>query len=213
MEGRSERPQGIYSLEEISERYNILLVDTSALISPLALGENRKALKIGEKIKVSETKSEAALPLMEFIENGGSFYVTFLILEEYTPPILSYHSERKLKSNELGEITREFIESRGLEIEIRNELAKMIEDRGRTLKLDEDEWVLYKKFERLFRKIGINYKISDNDLDFLVSGAVVSQTRDSCALMSNDFGILRTWNYFLRYTGIDYNKLGFFFKR
>ena len=56
-------------------------------------------------------------------------------------------------------------------------------------------------------------KISSADLECLLTGAVLSETGNPTALISNDWGIRNCWREILIYLDSDFDRLGFFSRR
>ena len=93
----------------------------------------------------------------------------------------------------------------------RSRLIRYLEDEGRILKLNEKEQGLYKNLFEKYKKCGDYYGLSEVDFNLLISGAVVAQTREPSAIISNDItGLARTWNFFLKKENISREKFGFF---
>ena len=83
------------SLEEVSKEYPIMLIDTSTLLGIL---RTKSRATIGEKISNEEEKINSAIFFREFLENGGNFYLTPNILEEYLSRT-NYPYKKMIKKN------------------------------------------------------------------------------------------------------------------
>ena len=70
-------------------------------------------------------------------------------------------------------------------------LACILEEKDRVVVLNDFEKINYQIFSDMI--IDNPYKIGRVDMDFLLTGAALVSNSRSIALLSNDFGILKTW--------------------
>ena len=200
------------TLEEISERYPFILVDTSTL-SWSSFGNTKTGLDFEGIMSISEDKIKSAIFFKEFLEGGKNFYVTQFILREYARN--AYYPYSKIIKN------RKNISKKGLELyrkkrEESREIGKLVrafEENGGILELDEDERKLYGQMSRKYSFLKRKRDISEADYDFLISGVVVSMKRDLTSLISNDFKILYSWIDLLKKEKLTTEQLGFFIRK
>ena len=200
------------TLEEISERYPFILVDTSTL-SWSSFGNIKTGLDFEGIMSISEDKIKSAIFFKEFLEGGKNFYVTQFILREYDHT--SHYPYSKIIKK------RKNISRKGLELyrkkrEESREIGKLVrafEENGGILELDEDERKLYGQMSRKYSFLKRKRDISEADYDFLISGVVVSMKRDLTSLVSNDFKILYSWIDLLKKEKLTPEQLGFFIRK
>ena len=83
--------------------------------------------------------------------------------------------------------------------------------REKILKLNENEKSIYQDLsEKWCSKFKISEKLSETDINLLISSRVLTETRGSCALISNDFEIFYLWKDIIRKENSLDNKWPFF---
>ncbi|MBI2043372.1 hypothetical protein HYT25_03215 [Candidatus Pacearchaeota archaeon] len=209
MEDRVKSVQRIVSFDDIISRYNFVLLDTSALVSSLRFKRENEIVKNEEYYTDCY---QSAIFLFKYAEKN-KFYVTPLVLQEYLTGcrelkrIININQSKSEKNRYSGLI--QLIESQCRE---NDNLARILDMKNK-VNLEDDEKLLYENIKRRLSWIKENYKLGEADIDFLTHGIVISRTRGSISLVSNDFGILKAWNDFLRFTKTDKKQLGFFIRK
>jgi predicted nucleic acid-binding protein len=202
------------SLNDITLAYSTVLLDTCALLYPLNGSLSRSnARTIKEKILISEQMRDSAIFFKEFLEEGGNFCVTPLIIGEYIKgSYYSYKNRIKKGRGPKGDLL-EFHRKRKEESEEMRRLIRVLEDNRRIFQLDEDEQRIYRGLREKYSKTLRRNELRETNIDFLVSGVVVSKTRNPTCLISNNFRILRSWGDILNLEKIPYRQLRFFLRR
>ena len=203
------------SLKDVVLEYPTILFDTCALAHSL---NGSSDIPIGRtttqrQISISEQTHDSAIFFREFLEAGGSFYITSLVQEEYIPNRFSTYKKKvkrgKCSTGDPLKLNRK----RNEESKERNKLIGKLEENRRILQFDEHEQKRYKSLCKKYSEILRRNGLKETNIDFLISGVVVSKTRDPTCLISNNFRILYSWNDILNLEGIDSRQLGFFLRR
>ena len=170
----------VASLEEISEDYPIILVDTCALIGYLNFSE-----VVNAKVDSAYTmKVDSANFFKKYIDDGAGIYVTSSVFREYS----------------IGSSSSSHIK----------DLLDTIQSNSRILEFDEDERKLYNEKSRKYSEIKNKFLVGNADYDLLVSAFVLPEVRKKpVALVSNDIGILRAWKFLLMKEDLNLDKLRF----
>lgn len=199
----------LYNLDKILQEYPITLIDTSSLSRSFA--DNRILTQPNGKNIVLEKNHEFRVELMKYIEREYPFFITYLVYNEYlNKPHYNYKKALKEADRRKAKHRKPLIRRiRDAEKEERK-LIRMFEDKERVLEFHGNERILYGNFYERYHDVQNMYELSDVDVDLLISAAVLAQTRDSCALLSNDFGIVKGWGYFLKKEKLNIKQFGFF---
>lgn len=203
----------IKTLEEISERYGFILIDTSSLTWSSLKNIEVRLLDFEGLMSIPKEIIKSTVLFKEFLEERKNFYVTQLILEEYNHN--AYYPYKKIIKN------RKKISKKGLKLcrkkrEASKEMGKLVralEENGGILELDEDERKLYGKMSKKYSFLKRKRNISETDFDFLIAGVVVSMRRNLTSLISNDFGIFYSWRELLKKEKLEPEQLGFFVRK
>ena len=211
----------LQTLERVVSKYSIVLMDTSVISH--YLGGNQNPISIEEKMIVLEENHQCRIVLIDYLNKGLPCFMTSSVLEElqvgdhynYKKMIKrasSYKNARLIpkagsdKAKELLELRRKIKNAQ----KERRKLIITFQENDRVLELNRNEIDLYNLFYKAYSGLLSLYKLSEVDFDLLVSGAVIAQTRESSALVSNDIrGIAHAWNYILRKEKISLKKFGF----
>ncbi len=196
------------TLEELISEYPIILMDTCAILH--YIGENKDPHSPEEKMIVLEKQHQFITILTDYIGKGIPCFITSLVFEE--SQIKGHYPYKKIIKNKRTQHNRELLDRsrkiKNAEKEM-NKLSITFQENDRILELNEDEQNLYNIFDEKYSTLKGKYNLSDVDFDLLVSGAVISQTRESSALVSNDSGITYAWHPVLRNEKINHKKFGF----
>jgi len=201
------------SLEEISSGYGMIVIDTCAFHEILRPNSNLKSTE--EKLKHYLIKKEC---LRFWKENVGFYdncYTTSEVIKEMRE-VRHYSYKDAIKGDYFMKKKPYLLQLRRTIKDLnkeRNRLATYIEDKEKILKLNRDEDYLYDIFYEKYFELKDDYALFDVDFDLLISGAVTSQTRESSAILSNDFGIVRAWSSFLEAEKLSKEKFGFFVRK
>jgi len=85
--------------------------------------------------------------------------------------------------------------------------------RKKVIRLNENEKNISKDLYKKYKKFRQSKELSKVDFDFIVCGRTLIETRGSCALISNDWGIFYMWKDILRNEKLSSKKLGFFCRK
>lgn len=200
----------IKTLEEISEKYPFILVDTSSLTWASFKNIETSLLDFEGTMSIPVEIGKSAIFFKEFLEGGKNFYVTQFILREYNHS--AYYPYNKI-IKKYKNISKKSLELYRKKREVSKEVGKLVrafEENYGILELDENERKLYGKMSRKYSFLKRKRDISEADFDFLISGFVLSRTRDLTSLISNDFGIFYSWIDLLKREKLTPETLGFF---
>lgn len=209
----------LYYLSELAEMYDLLLIDTCALLSPLH--KRAEILSLSDKIEIRRIAAESARFFMDFVERDGELFVTRRILKECEPffrgnleqKICSSQKREKFLESPIeddeddGHYLRRMNRKKGYE---KNGLCAMFSKIGNIVSLEQNKF--YKHLRKKYSSLASWYGVHKTDFDFFVSGAVLS-SNGPVALISNDIPILNLWSYFLKIEGGDSSDFGFFVRR
>ena len=168
------------SLEEISEDYPIILVDTCALIGYQGFSEVVNARVDSAYSYRINMEVDSAIFFKKYINEGVGIYVTSFVFREYS----------------IGSSSSSYIK----------DLLDAIQSNSRILQLDEDERKLYNEISRKHHGVKNKFGLGYTDCDFLVSGIA---RKEPVALVSNDIGILHAWKFLLMKEGLSLDELSF----
>jgi len=200
------------SLEEISEDYPIILVDTCALLGKLRVDKTKK--NIEEKILLSKMGADSAIFFREFLENGRGFYLTQNILEEYLRGT-NYPYKKNAKKNS-GNIQGDYLilmRKKRENSKEKRKLTSLLEELGRIFKFEENELEMYSKFSHKYCALMKEEGIRPNGYDLLISGLTSGVKRWPTCIISNDFKLLRSWKKILKIERKDPSQLGFIIRK
>ncbi len=215
----------LQTLEKIVSRYSIILMDTSVLSH--YLGGNQDPISIEEKMIMLEEEHQSGTVLMDYLKKGIPCFITHLVSEEFQNRVHypykkmikragSYKDARLIpkagsyKGKELLKFRRKIKAAQ----KERTKLIYTFQENNKILELTEDEHNLYNIFYKRYSNLSSSYKLSDVDFDLLVSGAVISQTRKSSALICNDIrGISYAWKHIRRQENISSKQFGFVLRK
>ena len=168
------------SLEEISEEYPIILIDTCALIGYYGYSKSDNA----NYDSIYNVYVDSANFFKKYIDDGMEIYVTSSVFKEYSD----------------GDSSSVY----------RKNLLHAIQSNSRILKLDEDERKLHNEMSRKYYVIKDKFGLGYTDYDFLISGGILSKVRkEPVALISNDMGIFHAWKFLLMKENLDLDGLRF----
>ncbi|GEM_PF-4005211 len=198
----------LLSLEEISRDYPFVILDTSALLYPIG---RKRIQTLKDKIHLSRVERDSAVFFKKSLPQLN-IYVTDLILKEY-------FSEKRRPCKGMPYFTtrkKEVMKLRSMRMDAHRKKRKLAEAFGinnRVISescLSEEERsnyeILLEEHSYFEEKYGLSYP----DLDFLVLGSAISQSRESVSLISNDSGIINAWNEMLKKYKSSPERLGFF---
>lgn len=168
------------SLEEISEKYPIILIDTCALIEYYGCSRSDNA----NYDSIYNVYVDSANFFKKYIDDGMGIYVTSSVFKEYSDG--------------------------GSSSVYRKNLLHAIQSNSRILKLDKDERKVYSKISRKYSKVKNKFDIGYTDYELLVSAVVLSRVRkEPVALISNDMGIFHAWKFLLMKENLNLDELRF----
>lgn len=199
------------SLEEISSSYKLIIIDNSAFQQILSSNSNLKSIE--EKLEHYLMKKKS---LQFWKKNMGyyeNYYTTLEVIEEMRN-VGHYPYKKAIKKDYF--MDKNMLKLRRTIRDLNQEgsrLIRYLEEKERILKLNKDEAYLYDIFYGKYLELRDTYELFGVDFDLLISGAVIAQTRESSAIISNDFGIVRAWSSFLEAEKVSKEKFGFFVRK
>jgi|TARA_Y100000310_G_scaffold107162_2_gene105612 hypothetical protein len=194
------------SFKGVTLEYPITLIDTSALLHPLEGCPDKEDKSYQARILYSRISLNSSIFFRRFLEQRNTFYVTRNVLEEYTPePLRKVSPSHGIKYLLFNERQRND--------EKRRDFIELLRSNGNVIQLSEREQEYYSFFNRAHKDIMDRERLSETDSDLLISGVVVSKTRGATCLISNDFGILRSWKDLVRGGKIAPEEFGFFLRK
>ena len=210
------REDTLQTLEQIASRYPIILMDTSAIERYL---EWKKAILPYSKEKETELdeRQKFRAKLKEYVEEGMPIFLTTLVSREYLgerhyryTKVIKKSPPMAVSDQKLVMRIRRKIRDKGKE---KKRLIGIFEERNRILDLKSNNMALYNELDKKYEDLKGEHNLSETDFDFLISGAVLEKTRYSVALVSNDFGIVPVWRYFLKHEHVRRDRLSFFTRK
>jgi len=205
--------KALRSLEELSSDYSSFLFDTCTLIRPYKKDRKPKIVvpSLSEMAESIQIELNSAISFSNHFKQQDNFYVTKNVLGEYIYS-KSYPYKVKIKKKSVQhnrgklELCRKIKEL----LKERRRLANVLEDNGRVLAMKVGERLLHKDFSVKYYNFVEKYLLSNTDFDLLISGAVLSKTKDPVALFSIDFGIGKAWKELLEREKMSQERFGFF---
>ncbi len=199
-------------LDDLCKEFQILLLDTSAIVSPL--DREFKGNRLIDRINLKKAEGASSVFFNKCLKEKGVFYITQKVFDECyreeNPPIreaLAKYENMKLSKKE----KKYFGSICSLKKE-RSSLLKSFKKYKKIINLDNPE---SKRYQEVFRRnfsLKSKNKLSDVDYDLLITGAVLSQTRGETAVLSNDFPLLYSYNALVNKEKIDFVNYGFFIR-
>ncbi|MFH1308303.1 MAG: hypothetical protein ABIH72_05615 [archaeon] len=206
------------ALDELVQDYSLCLFDTSALICPMGKNERERRLFEEEDFYKSARKLNSAVQFYKYLEalivQGENILVTQKVLDEFSHK-LYFHIKKFLRQMgqfeypgaELCEARARKVESKG-----RRGLVESIQTYNKILDLSLKERGMYNRYHQAYFYLPEKFKLSEADIDVLISGAVLANTRGKTCIISNDTGISRAWRKFMHYSHIEDGQLDFFIR-
>jgi len=199
-------------LDDLCEEFEILLVDTSALIRPL--DKEVKKSKLIDRINSERMESDSSIFFNKCLKEKGVFYITSEIFQECYKgkPLLIREVLSKYDGLKLSKKEKEYFSSVCSLKKERSHLLKSFKKEKKIISLNDLE---ERKYQEIFKKNLYLKKInrlSNVDYDLLITGAVLSMARENTAVLSNDFPLLYAYQSLIREGSFDREKYGFFIR-
>jgi len=178
---------GNLTLQEISEKYPVILVDTSALFNCFNPVRGNK--------RYGQRRIDLVGTFEDYFNFGTEFYMTPMTLGEILPHFRKGGSPLwhigKMASKAEYRLANQLIRRNRF---FGKDVKQKDDDKESFSNMDIKEQGIYSLLVRCYKKIRAR-KLSEPDFDVLVSGAAKSQTANCCpvALISDDFPLLFTW--------------------
>lgn len=174
----------------------------------------RKEMEFLEKIRDCLIQKESIEFWKKKLKYFRNCYTIPEVIEEMEKPGHYSYTERVKRQSVkkipyLTELRREIRElnTKG------NSLIKSLEEGKRIYQFDREEQNQYDKSYEEHFELETGYGLHRADFPLLISGKVITQTKGSCAIISNDFGIVRAWDALLKKEGFSRNRFGFIVRR
>ena len=185
-----------YSLSELSSFYDIILPDTCALSNCLEVCLGRNKDSIEDRVRKSEEQYKSYSFWKEFIiENPKDNILLYEGVLGELNEVKKVKFTRKFKGNHVDNNFKNLSKNLRYAISRKNNLIKVMENKGLFLTLNEEEQVMCGNFSKAFQYLLTerNFNLSGVDFSLLMTGMALSQKRGNVAIISNDFSILRSW--------------------
>ena len=204
-----ERKTKLKSLEDIASNYKCVLIDNCSFH---ALSRESSSQSVEEKLNYYVNQRKYLGFWKENLKYFDNFYVTLKVIEEIEKA-RNYNYKKAIKKTARQPLVLELRRAIRDSNKERNRLMIYMRDSQKILEFDGKEEELHTRFCEKYLDIMEEFNIGDVDFDLLIYGLTTSQTRGSSAIISNDFGIVRAWNYLSRKEEFSVKKFGFFSRR
>ncbi|MDP2672207.1 MAG: hypothetical protein Q8O84_00145 [Nanoarchaeota archaeon] len=197
------------SLENLALKKYSVLLDTSVFLSYYS--KNRNPETLTEKFAEAKEDYDFFVLMQNYVKNGSNFYITPLVSAAlqngYSPNFKKGIKEiGGCKNRELLKLhrkRRERTRAKGI-------LERTFQENDKILQLNKDEQILYDVVYKKHIGLKEEYKLSESDFDFLISGGALAKVGRIVALVSNDGGIFRARKDILKKENICFDKFKFF---
>jgi len=207
MEASDPVDDSINKIVEIARSYDIVLFDPTSLGGVLEiLGLREKRNFDYDNLRVTDVHESEAF-LQSFIElvrfrgpNREKYGIctTDIILSELKGTAIE---KFKNKGKAVDKCMRNKIPHEAVERLIRaeNRLVSILQNEGKVLSFSAEEKATYNVCKRAYTGLQTVYRLNYPDINFLSSGlAIVLEGNKSCALLSNDIGVIEAGRYIAR---------------
>jgi hypothetical protein len=199
-----------YSLKDISKRYSRVLLDASVLRKhPFAvcLGSD----DLARKLDVLDAQRNSAGLLRRYILELENLYITEMVLKDFWAPRARKTRLSLIESS--GE--EEFLNlARKLKevSEAKKDLFATLSDPKRIIELNTMQECDYKIYHDANAELIDPNKLRDVDYDLLIKGFVLGRKvgRETTAILSNHFGMGKSWSSLRRRYYLSPSQFGFF---
>ncbi|MEX0920697.1 MAG: hypothetical protein WDZ62_00325 [Candidatus Pacearchaeota archaeon] len=191
---------------------HFVILDTCTLMSPIGVDiYNLNEGRVKDK-RYTFLKNKIFLEeLNKHIKEGKNFNVTDLVLEEFECMNRDFYKDfTRLKGYFDREIIRlkRAIKDREKE---KKDLIITLRKNDKVLKIkDKAEGIYYHYFLDKYENLFNFHDLSKADSDFLLTGASLAEAKNKVILVSNDGGIFRAREDFLKLENVDKDNLKFF---
>ncbi len=204
MKNRSNKE---YTFDEIIQNYSLVLIDTSTLSN--SLGANKYLHTLSGIGTVLEEEHQFRMDLIHYLERDFPIYITPLVCKEYDVMVNCGYIrpieviDGKNQISRIDFLKRRKMNSRSEE----KDLFKILEKECIYRLKEEKQIDLYDRFSKRYswfknegflEEFNMKEPLSETDFDLLISAAVLSKSEKALALLTNDYGILKTWSRLCR---------------
>ncbi|MFH1500863.1 MAG: hypothetical protein ABIE22_02855 [archaeon] len=200
-------------LADLAMNYKVVLFDASAIIQPFVMKTRGLTTNFDHEKKMLEYNGRKNLYtyIGALLHQGRPIYITSKISKELGEE-LPFNPNRILKKRKKISDKKFIRRIRALkeDVQIKDEILSLFEEKGRILELSRREQDSYRGFEINYSHLIKRYGLSDADFDFLISGASVASKRGKTALVSNDGGISDAWAEIMKRSSLPSGSLDFF---
>ena len=188
--------------------YDYVLVDSSVM-NPLGFCPKNCS---SDEIKMGSYQDQ--LTFLDFIINEGTdyFYLSKLIFDELNDSFRFPFSYKKRIKRSPSNVNSKLLRLIRTTIKKERKMIDFYVDNGKILSFSEEDKKAYMGLSKKYNSLKERNSLSEADFDFLISGLVLSQKGESSALLSNDFGIVKSWKFILYHRNIFPEKFGFFLR-
>lgn len=197
------------TLENVASQYNLVLIDTCALVSVLGL---ERPDYIEGKIDYYTFQGK----LMDFWSENIPFYSEIYSVQEVLEELTNtqkYNYKKHIKRNGSSSYTTNLGRSIKKGNKSRRKLVNLFDEQERILKLNSVEKVVYQNLYEEYDELIAQHKLKGADFPLLISGAAISEIQSPTAIISNDFGIFNSYKFLMAEENLNPNQFGFFVRR
>ena len=206
------------TLDEMRQEYPIVLVDTSAIARYWTIDPDKSNRWIND---CSDQLRLNALSFFDRLseEDTVSFYIiggVYNELRSASKKKVKGKKDNRFKGGKRIKIRSNGDKDRGLTKVLAGNtrrLGNRLKSRGFVVDLSEEEKLAKQRFESEYFGLKGEYGLSEVDFEHLSTGAVLSKSRGSTALVSLDLPLVNSWKRLVREGGCSYSSLGFFLRK
>lgn len=195
------------SLQKIVQNHSLILIDTSVLSN--SLGADKYLHTLSGIGTVLEEEHQFRMDLMHYLKIDSPIFITPLVCKEYDVMVNCGYIrpieviDGKNQISRIDFLKRRKMNSRSEE----KDLFKILEKECIYRLKEEKQMDLYDRFSRRYswfknegflEEFNMKEPLSETDFDLLISAAVLSKFEKALALLTNDYGILKTWSRLCR---------------
>ncbi|MBI4116430.1 hypothetical protein HY449_01660 [Candidatus Pacearchaeota archaeon] len=199
------------TLDELVSAYKIVLFDTSSILG--YLNRKERGVSISDKINKSCFNLENTDFLHRYAENGHIYLTPEVVSESLANNSYSVKKRIRRRSSHHDSESLELIRLRGKCLRSLRRFVNSVELNQNIVVLNAEESEIYSNLKSKFNFIKSKYSLSETDFSIVLSGIVLSQKRGLTAIVSNDFGLLKSGVELAKLSNIEIERFGFFIRK
>ena len=193
-----------YGLRRILDEYNILLMDSSTIGIFRDFSRNRTQTR-GEKENMMKKERNYLEYLIDLVNNGHNICLTELVKNENSAN--DFMIKKVNIRKEKNAIPEKRIKSL---FRTKMKTISSFIVNNKIINLNDKEIKKYNEINQIYKKLVDDFGLSKTDLDILIEGNVLAQSVGSCALLTNDTGIYKAWNFLIKNEDLSDKQFGIF---